>query len=40
MLIDGATVVTGALNFAKAAEDSNAENLLVIRDTYPAAKYA
>ena len=31
ILIDGQTVVTGSFNFSKAAEESNAENLLVIR---------
>jgi phosphatidylserine/phosphatidylglycerophosphate/cardiolipin synthase-like enzyme len=32
MLIDGRTILTGSFNFTKAAETSNAENLLVIRD--------
>jgi phosphatidylserine/phosphatidylglycerophosphate/cardiolipin synthase-like enzyme len=32
MLIDGRTVITGSFNFTKAAETSNAENLLVIHD--------
>lgn len=32
MILDGHTVVTGSFNFTKAAEESNAENLLVIRD--------
>ena len=32
MIIDGQTVVTGSFNFTKAAEESNAENLLVIHD--------
>ncbi len=32
MVIDGETVITGSFNFTKAAEESNAENLLVIRD--------
>jgi len=32
MIIDGETVITGSFNFTKAAEESNAENLLVIRD--------
>jgi phosphatidylserine/phosphatidylglycerophosphate/cardiolipin synthase-like enzyme len=32
MVIDGATVITGSFNFSKAAEESNAENLLVIRE--------
>lgn len=40
MVIDGATVITGSFNFTKAAEESNAENLLVIRDGQLAAKYA
>jgi phosphatidylserine/phosphatidylglycerophosphate/cardiolipin synthase-like enzyme len=32
MILDGRTVITGSFNFTKAAEESNAENLLVIRD--------
>lgn len=40
MVIDGKTVITGSFNFTKAAEESNAENLLVIRDSDLAAKYA
>lgn len=32
MLIDGETILTGSFNFTAAAEKSNAENLLVIRD--------
>src|ERR1039457_3297514 len=40
MIIDGHTILTGSFNFTKAAEDSNAENLLVIQDTNLAAKYA
>lgn len=39
MIIDGVTVVTGSFNFTKAAEESNAENLLVIRDASIAQKY-
>jgi phosphatidylserine/phosphatidylglycerophosphate/cardiolipin synthase-like enzyme len=31
MVIDGEVVITGSFNFTKAAEESNAENLLVIR---------
>ena len=31
MLIDGMTILTGSFNSTKAAEASNAENLLVIR---------
>jgi len=30
MVIDGQTVITGSFNFTKAAEEGNAENLLVI----------
>jgi phosphatidylserine/phosphatidylglycerophosphate/cardiolipin synthase-like enzyme len=32
MLIDGQTIITGSFNFTKNAEESNAENLLVIRN--------
>jgi phosphatidylserine/phosphatidylglycerophosphate/cardiolipin synthase-like enzyme len=32
MVIDGAIVITGSFNFTRQAENSNAENLLVIRD--------
>jgi len=32
MVIDGATVITGSFNFTKAAEEKNAENLLIIQD--------
>ena len=39
MVIDGAVVITGSFNFTKAAETSNAENLLVIRSPELAAKY-
>lgn len=31
MIIDGSIVVTGSFNFTKAAEEKNAENLLIIR---------
>jgi phosphatidylserine/phosphatidylglycerophosphate/cardiolipin synthase-like enzyme len=31
MVIDKATVITGSFNFTKAAEDKNAENLLIIK---------
>ena len=31
MVIDQETVITGSFNFTKAAEEKNAENLLVIR---------
>jgi phosphatidylserine/phosphatidylglycerophosphate/cardiolipin synthase-like enzyme len=32
MVIDSATMITGSFNFTKAAEEKNAENLLVIKD--------
>ncbi len=32
VIIDNETVITGSFNFTKAAEESNAENLLVVRD--------
>ncbi len=39
MIIDGETVFTGSFNFTKAAEENNAENLLVIRDGKLAERY-
>ena len=39
ILIDGGIVITGSFNFTKAAEEHNAENLLVIRDRQIAEKY-
>ncbi len=33
-------VISGSFNFTKAAEEKNAENLLVITDAEMAAKYA
>jgi phosphatidylserine/phosphatidylglycerophosphate/cardiolipin synthase-like enzyme len=39
MILDGAVVITGSFNFTKAAEESNAENLLVIRDRALAERY-
>ena len=39
MIIDGETVITGSFNFTKAAEENNAENLLVIRDKKLADQY-
>jgi phosphatidylserine/phosphatidylglycerophosphate/cardiolipin synthase-like enzyme len=39
MVIDSKTVITGSFNFTKAAEDSNAENLLVIDDVQIAEKF-
>ena len=32
MIIDKETVITGSFNFMKAAEEKNAENLLIIRN--------
>jgi phosphatidylserine/phosphatidylglycerophosphate/cardiolipin synthase-like enzyme len=32
ILIDEQTIITGSFNFSKAAEEGNAENLLVIHD--------
>jgi len=32
MIIDNATIITGSFNFTKAAEERNAENLLVLKD--------
>ena len=40
MVIDGETVVTGSFNFTKAAEVSNAENLLILHDAKLAKRYA
>ena len=39
MVIDSETVITGSFNFTKAAEEHNAENLLIIRDKALAEKY-
>ena len=40
MVIDEYKILTGSFNFTKAAEEKNAENLLVIQDVALAAKYA
>jgi phosphatidylserine/phosphatidylglycerophosphate/cardiolipin synthase-like enzyme len=40
MVIDGETVLTGSFNWTTAAENSNAENLLVVRRPALAAAYA
>jgi phosphatidylserine/phosphatidylglycerophosphate/cardiolipin synthase-like enzyme len=40
MVIDGRVVITGSFNFTKAAEESNAENLVVIEDEEIASIYA
>ena len=39
MVIDDATVITGSFNFTRAAEEHNAENLLIIHDPALAARY-
>lgn len=39
MVIDKAVVITGSFNFTKAAEEKNAENLLIIRSKELAQKY-
>jgi phosphatidylserine/phosphatidylglycerophosphate/cardiolipin synthase-like enzyme len=39
MIIDGKKVITGSFNFTNAAEDRNAENLLVLDDPALAAEY-
>ena len=39
MIIDQETVITGSFNFTRAAEDENAENLIIIRDRGVAQKY-
>lgn len=39
MVIDESVVITGSFNFTKAAEEQNAENLLVIQDVDLASKY-
>jgi phosphatidylserine/phosphatidylglycerophosphate/cardiolipin synthase-like enzyme len=39
MILDSSTVITGSFNFSKAAEENNAENLLVIHDAALASKY-
>jgi len=39
MIVDGEIVITGSFNFTKAAQEKNAENLLIIRDKGLAAKY-
>jgi phosphatidylserine/phosphatidylglycerophosphate/cardiolipin synthase-like enzyme len=39
IVIDAELVITGSFNFTKAAQEKNAENLLIIRDTALAAQY-
>jgi phosphatidylserine/phosphatidylglycerophosphate/cardiolipin synthase-like enzyme len=40
IVIDGEMVLTGSFNFTKAAQQKNAENLLILRDPALAAQYA
>jgi phosphatidylserine/phosphatidylglycerophosphate/cardiolipin synthase-like enzyme len=40
MVIDNATVITGSFNFTRAAEERNAENLLILRSKELAKLYA
>ncbi|WP_444548290.1 phospholipase D family nuclease [Candidatus Magnetomonas plexicatena] len=39
MIIDGETLITGSFNFSKAAEEHNAENLLIIKSKKLAQTY-
>jgi len=39
MIIEDETVITGSFNFIKAAEENNAENLLIIRSKKLAKRY-
>jgi phosphatidylserine/phosphatidylglycerophosphate/cardiolipin synthase-like enzyme len=39
IITDGETVLTGSFNFTKAAQEKNAENLLIIKDPALAAQY-
>jgi phosphatidylserine/phosphatidylglycerophosphate/cardiolipin synthase-like enzyme len=39
MIIDQETVITGSFNFSRAAEESNAENLLIVKNRELASKY-
>jgi phosphatidylserine/phosphatidylglycerophosphate/cardiolipin synthase-like enzyme len=38
IVIDGEVVITGSFNFTKAAQEKNAENVLIIRDQAVAAQ--
>jgi hypothetical protein len=40
MIIDGKTVITGSFNFTKAAEEKNAENVLITHDAALAQRYS
>jgi phosphatidylserine/phosphatidylglycerophosphate/cardiolipin synthase-like enzyme len=39
MVIDGATVLTGSFNYSRAAEETNAENMLILRRPELAKQY-
>lgn len=39
MIIDGVTVITGSFNFTRAAQERNAENIIIISDPILAKKY-
>ena len=39
IIIDAETIITGSLNFTKAAQEQNAENLLLSRYQAPTAQY-
>ncbi len=39
MIIDGLIVITGSFNFTRAAEEKNAENLLILTSSELAARY-
>lgn len=39
MIIDGEVVITGSFNFTKAAQEKNAENMLIVRDKALATQY-
>lgn len=39
MIVDGLTVLTGSFNFTKAAQEKNAENLVILRDAELAKLY-
>jgi phosphatidylserine/phosphatidylglycerophosphate/cardiolipin synthase-like enzyme len=40
MLIDDDIVITGSYNFTKSAEKRNAENIMIVRSSYAAKRYA
>ena len=40
MIIDGETVITGSFNFTKAAQERNAENLLILESAALAGEYS